>query len=311
VRVRRTLQFEPELLRDGCACLLVIEPNHAHAHDMLDANCRWSAPIRSGPMRILVVSDLHYTLKQLDWVTSSASDYDLVVIAGDLLDISSLVAPDAQIAMVLEYLARVAATTQLVVCSGNHDLDDVNALDERAAVWLERAVDAGVVVDGARLDTEHLLVTVCAYWDGPLSQAQVGEQLAADQELVGDRLWIWAYHAPPDNSRTSWTGKRYYGDDVLNAWIERYSPAVVLCGHVHTSPFVDGGGWHDRIGSTLVLNAGTQIGPVPTHIELDTDVGVARWRSFDGSGEIALDAVSTPGPGHALIAESVPDPGSA
>ena len=84
-------------------------------------------------MRLLLVSDLHYTLKQLDWVASSAPDYDLVVIAGDLLDISSVVAADAQIAMVLEYLARVASTTQLVVCSGNHDLDDVNALDERAA----------------------------------------------------------------------------------------------------------------------------------------------------------------------------------
>ena len=39
-------------------------------------------------MRILVVSDLHYTLKQLDWVTAVAPDYDLVVIAGDLLDMS-------------------------------------------------------------------------------------------------------------------------------------------------------------------------------------------------------------------------------
>jgi Icc-related predicted phosphoesterase len=262
-------------------------------------------------MRILVVSDLHYTLKQLDWVASSAPDYDLVVIAGDLLSMSSLVAADAQIAMVLEYLARVAATTQLVACSGNHDLDDVNALDERAAVWLARAAAAGVVVDGARLDTEHVLLTVCAYWDGPRSRAQVGEQLAADRELVGDRLWIWAYHAPPDNSPTSWTGKRHYGDDVLNAWIEQYSPDVVLCGHVHTSPFVDGGGWHDRIGSTLVLNAGTQIGPVPTHIELDTDAGVARWSSFDGRGEVALDVVSTPGPDHAPIGAFVPDPGSA
>ena len=31
-------------------------------------------------MRILLVSDLHYTLKQLDWVTSVAGDYDLVVV---------------------------------------------------------------------------------------------------------------------------------------------------------------------------------------------------------------------------------------
>ena len=55
-------------------------------------------------MRVLLVSDLHYSLKQLDWVTANAAEYDLVVIAGDLLDIRSNVEPDAQIAVVLEYL---------------------------------------------------------------------------------------------------------------------------------------------------------------------------------------------------------------
>jgi len=242
-------------------------------------------------MRILVVSDLHYTLKQFDWVASAAPDYDLVVIAGDLLDMSSLVAADAQIAMVLEYLARVAATTSLVVCSGNHDLDDTNELDERAAVWLERAAGIGAVADGARLETDDLLLTVCAYWDGPRSRERVGEQLAVDAHLVDGRRWIWAYHAPPTDSPTSWTGTRYYGDDALNAWIDRYSPDIVLCGHVHASPFLQPGGWHDRIGSTLVLNGGMQLGPVPTHIELDTDIGVARWSSFQGEGEVALAPV--------------------
>jgi len=251
-------------------------------------------------MRILVVSDLHYTLKQLDWVAASAADHDIVVIAGDLLDMASIVAPDAQIAVVLEYLARMRERTQLVVCSGNHDLDDVNALDERAAMWLEQAAALGVVVDGARLDTPDVLVTVCAYWDGPKSREQVGEQLAADAQLWRDgpagRPWIWAYHAPPDDSPTSWTGTRHYGDDALNAWIDAYSPDLVLCGHVHRSPFAQRGGWHDRMGSTLVFNGGAQIGPVPTHIELDTAAGVASWSSLEGIEEFALVGISTPDP---------------
>ena len=62
-------------------------------------------------MRILMVSDLHYTLKQFDWVTQVASEYDVVIVAGDLLSIASPVDPDAQIAVVLEYLARIAAQT--------------------------------------------------------------------------------------------------------------------------------------------------------------------------------------------------------
>ena len=38
---------------------------------------------------MLFVADLHYTLKQLDWLVANAGRFDLVVIGGDLLDIGS------------------------------------------------------------------------------------------------------------------------------------------------------------------------------------------------------------------------------
>jgi Icc-related predicted phosphoesterase len=239
-------------------------------------------------MQILVVSDLHYTLKQLDWVGAVAPDFDLVIAAGDFLDISSGVEPDAQIAVVLEYLARIATATRVVACSGNHDLNQENELGERAAQWLRAAEASGVVVDGASLDADDVLVTVCPWWDGPRTRAVVDRQLAAGAARVGGRPWIWAYHAPPDDSPTSWTGKRHYGDAELGRWIEQHEPTLVVCGHVHQSPFASAGSWVDRIGSTLVVNAGRQIGPVPCRIELDTDAGVARWTSLAGVQERAL-----------------------
>src|SRR5438445_9450258 len=109
-------------------------------------------------MQILLVSDLHYTLKQLDWVASVAADYELVVVAGDHLDIASIVEPDAQIAVVLEYLSRIASKTTVVACSGNHDLNARNEHDERAARWLDAARDSGVFVDGTSLVTERSVV---------------------------------------------------------------------------------------------------------------------------------------------------------
>ena len=42
-------------------------------------------------MRLLAVADLHYSLPQFDWVLESAKDFDVVVLAGDLLELSSLV----------------------------------------------------------------------------------------------------------------------------------------------------------------------------------------------------------------------------
>ena len=246
-------------------------------------------------MRMLLVSDLHYTLKQFDWLVGVAADYELVVVAGDLLDIGSRVEPDAQIVVVLEYLARVAAKTTVVACSGNHDLNDRNELGERAAVWLDGARAAGVIVDGAHVATDELLLTVCPWWDGPRTREQVDRALAADALEVDGRMWIWAYHAPPDRSPTSWTGRRYYGDADLNAWIALHRPDVVLCGHVHESPFAEGGGWSDRIGTTWVVNSGRERGPRPDHIVIDTEERSARRFSSEGIQELSLAAAQYSG----------------
>ena len=73
------------------------------------------------------------------------------MLAGDLLSIASIVEPAAQIAVVLEYLSRLAGKTEVIACSGNHDLDSRNELDELSASWLTTAALDGVLVDGARL----------------------------------------------------------------------------------------------------------------------------------------------------------------
>jgi Icc-related predicted phosphoesterase len=46
-------------------------------------------------VRVLLVSDLHYTLKQFDWVHAVAGEYDVVVIAGDHLDVAGVADGDA------------------------------------------------------------------------------------------------------------------------------------------------------------------------------------------------------------------------
>src|SRR5690242_5458019 len=88
-------------------------------------------------MKILVVADIHYALPQFDWVVEVAPRYDLVVIAGDLLDTNSLVDPGTQIVVVLKYLRKLRELARLVVCSGNHDLDAVGPGGEKQALWME------------------------------------------------------------------------------------------------------------------------------------------------------------------------------
>ncbi|MFY9656607.1 MAG: metallophosphoesterase, partial [Methylocystis sp.] len=74
-------------------------------------------------MRCLVVSDLHYALPLFDWLAQAAPKYDLVIFAGDALDVASPVDFGAQTLVVRKYFQRVAKESRLFFCSGNHDLD--------------------------------------------------------------------------------------------------------------------------------------------------------------------------------------------
>jgi Icc-related predicted phosphoesterase len=244
-------------------------------------------------MRLLLVSDLHYNLPQLDWVVGASPAFDLVVMAGDQLDISSPVPIEAQITVILQYLTLLRDAGAVVVSSGNHDLSGPDANGEQAALWLDEARLAGIATDGASLDAGDTLITVCPWWDGPIGREAVGEQLRRDAGRRPGR-WIWVYHWPPDGSPTCWTGQKHYGDADLREWIGEYGPDLVLTGHVHQPPFKLAGGWADRIGHTWVFNPGRQIGRMPSHIEIDLGEGWAAWRSMMGREELDLSAPAAP-----------------
>ncbi len=243
-------------------------------------------------MKLLLVSDLHYAVKQFDWLNSVARRFDVMVIAGDQLDISSAVGMDVQIVVIRKYLQRLQAATRLLVSSGNHDLNADGEDGERFARWVTEARSLGCVVDGDRIEIEDTLVTVCPWWDGPSGRDRVGAQLAADTAHRRSR-WIWVYHAPPDQSPVSWTGTKHYGDSDLVRWIEQYRPDFVLTGHIHQAPFRSGGSWIDRIGTTWIFNAGRQIGPCPTFVTMDTATMQAMWFSLAGNEVVRLDGLPT------------------
>lgn len=244
-------------------------------------------------LRILLVSDLHYTLPQLDWVVKVAPSFDLVVLAGDQLDISSSVPLNAQSVVMLRYLSLLQASGRVVISSGNHDLTGPDAQGEQAALWLANARAAGIPTDGDSLLLGDTLITVCPWWDGPHGRQALEVQLAADAKRRPAR-WIWVYHWPPVDSPTCWTGRRFYGDTDVGGWMAQYQPDMVLTGHVHESPFKPAGAWADRIGPTWVFNAGRQIGPVPAHIEIDVSSGEAMWKSMMGMETLRLADTQRP-----------------
>ena len=253
-------------------------------------------------MKILFVADLHYALKQFDWLMTKAADFDLAVIGGDLLDLGSALDLDVQILVVEKYLSRLSQRTQLLVSSGNHDCDTRSAANESVCKWLRDFKAGQLFVDGDSVEAAGALVTICPWWDGPVSRAEVENLLAQDAARVKAK-WIWIHHAPPDRSPVSWTGKKFGGDEFLVEWIQRFEPDLVLSGHIHNAPFVADGSWIDRVGKTWVFNPGRQIGPYPTCLIFDLERMSVEWASLEEQGMQQLDIPVATFTGSAAVAD--------
>jgi Icc-related predicted phosphoesterase len=266
-------------------------------------------------MRCLVVADLHYSLPQFDWLLSAAPNFDLVIFAGDALDVGSSVDFRAQIVVVRKYLELLTGITRVILCSGNHDLDERSPEGEKISRWIGDIGELSVACDGDSLVIGDTLFTVCPWWDGPLVKQRLENQL---REAAAGRLqrWIWVHHAPPANSPTSWGGKRFFGDVELAQWIQNYQPSMVISGHVHQSPFIPDGSWFDRIGDTWVFNTGLQPGRPPVYIVLDIDDAKAFWLSAAEAQCIDLNAplqrpaapVANPPPAWLTSLDQIVDP---
>jgi Icc-related predicted phosphoesterase len=230
---------------------------------------------------MLFLADLHYALKQFDWLVANAANFDPIIIGGDLLDLGSDLDFDVQIVVVEKYLDRLRRQTRLLVSSGNHDGDSRSAADESVAQWIREAKADGLFVDGDSLELPGGLVTICPWWDGPVSRAELEAQLAREAQKVTGR-WVWIHHAPPAGSPVCWTGRKFGGDECLLEWIRRFAPDLVFSGHIHNSPFYAEGSWVDQIGKTWVFNPGKQIGASPSYIALDLEAMSAEWISLEG-----------------------------
>ena len=239
----------------------------------------------SPPMRILATADLHYALRQFDWISEQLNGYDMLVLAGDLLDLSSAVDLDVQEVVVSKYLRRYASRRMLLSSSGNHDIHEMMADGERAALWMEDLVAPNLKTDYQSYERDGVLFTICPWWDGPDTRMKTEQRLKEDAAKP-KQSWIWLHHNPPSDTPIAWTGTGCAGDAVALDWIKHYQPDFVFSGHIHNAPFYAAGSWQTLIGKSRVFNAGKQLGPEPTRIILDLNARRAEWFSIEDSAEV-------------------------
>ncbi len=203
------------------------------------------------PMTILHVTDFHFNKHWFDWLLQHSPAHDLVVMSGDMLDLTAATPHRRQIEWVSGWLNDFPRPISL--CSGNHDLEWDDAAERwTPAYWLRHLTNPNVWTDGQRVELDGVSIL----------------NIGATTLPKGGAADVWVVHAPPSGTlvATRATGLDA-GDRDLVAAARRYSPRLVLSGHVHHAMH-----WHERRNGTLFLNPGfDQEARFPNHIIVQTE----------------------------------------
>ena len=116
-------------------------------------------------MRILITADLHYR-EQWFRRLSRAAEWDLVCIAGDLLDMFNDEPRIVQARTVSRWIRELAKVTRVAICSGNHDNAGRQISADRAPVYEWLAVlgkEPRIITDGSTDVLGDLIVTTVPY----------------------------------------------------------------------------------------------------------------------------------------------------
>lgn len=194
-------------------------------------------------MRILVLSDLHGSLKHLKAIEAEAERADLILISGDITHFGGRREAESVLNPLRSY------GTPLFLVPGN--------CDTRSAV--DYFDDLEINLHGSVRDFQGItLAGLGGALPGPLntpfvfSEEEYSELLSVITDgLVGKDIVLFLSHQPPHGTALDKAlGLRHVGCRTLRGWIEENRPFLCISGHIHEAC------GQDNLGLTLLANPG-------------------------------------------------------
>ena len=228
-------------------------------------------------MKILITADLHYQEHWFRWLLDRAADYDLICIAGDLLDMFSREPRIAQAREVGRWIRELVKVTRVAICSGNHDDAGRQISVDRAPVyeWLAAlGKEPKIITDGRTEVVNDLIVTTVPYH---CSKERKSVWLDRGNILRRQRRsrWLVLHHVPPRAYPGS-TGEEREAAELLRT----YRPEYFISGHSHQYPYLAGNGWAQTVKGVQVFVPGQLwTATFPNHIVLNTESGELYWQT--------------------------------
>jgi uncharacterized protein len=199
-------------------------------------------------MRLLAFSDLHRDLDQAAKLAELSADADVVIGAGDFASMHE------GLEEAIAALSSISKPTVLV--PGNNETQD--ALEDAATAWPAATVLHG---DSTEIEGEIFyglgagVPTTPWDWSFDLDESEAGQALAGLPDEA-----VLVVHSPPKGHCDESGDGMHLGSSSILAAIERTSPKLVVCGHIH-----EAWGRTSTVGSTEICN----LGPEGRFFELD------------------------------------------
>jgi predicted phosphodiesterase len=228
-------------------------------------------------MKILITADLHYRERWFRWLIEQGANYDLVCMAGDLLDMFKGEPRMEKAREVSRWVLELATITRVAVSSGNDDNAGRQITADRAPVYewfLALRSSPKITTDGVTQIIDDLIVTTVPYHCSQEQKLIWLDRGAMIRKQRGHR-WIVLHHVAP-SFHDSGSGE----EREAVALLLTYQPDFFVSGHTHSYPYLAGNSWAKKIDGVNVLVPGQVLrAPFPNHIVLDTETGQASWQT--------------------------------
>jgi Icc-related predicted phosphoesterase len=192
-------------------------------------------------VKLLAFSDLHRSRSHAESLVGRSAEADVVIGAGDFASVHE------GLEEAIGWLEAIERPTVLV--PGNNETED--ALRTACAGWKAATVLHGeaAVIEGEDFFGLGAGVPTTPWdWSFDLSEEEAAERLGEVPEGC-----IMVVHSPPHGHCDQSSSGDHLGSTAIAAAIERTSPRLAVCGHIHES-----WGARSEIGSTPIANLGPE-----------------------------------------------------
>ena len=195
-------------------------------------------------MRILAFSDIHGAYAKAERILTREMPYDLILICGDVTTHGSPAEAEEAVKQFQTY------GKPLLVVSGNMDSPEIDDAFRRIGCSLNaKGTFLGEVgffgVSAAPCSALHTPYEI--------SEDEIFRRAESGWNDVKSARWkVFVPHAPPYKTTLDQTFiGRHVGSTAIRAFIDKYQPDVVVCGHIHEARGTD------TLGVSRMINCGS------------------------------------------------------